>query len=238
MTLNLNTGEYTPCIKPKNLLQFVNIISNIPTAVLRNIPEGVNERLLEISSNEEVFNKAIPPYQKALDESGHRYNLHYQPGPQRTKRKPRRRNIIWYNPPYDQNVKTNLSKEFLKIIKKCFPPSRKLHKIFNKNTIKTSYSFMPNLGAIIEGNNKKKMQIEESKSVGKQCSFPRSTKCPLQGKCLSRDIIYQATVKCEDNEEIYVGLTVTDFRSRLANHKASFKTKSKQNASELRPLLP
>ena len=91
----------------------------------------------------------------------------------------------------------------------------KLHKIFNKDTIKISYSCMPNARAIIEGNNKKKMQIEESKSVGKQCSCPRIRKCLLQVKCLSRNITYQATVKCEDNEETYVGLTATDFKSTL-----------------------
>ena len=50
---------------------------------------------------------------------------------------------------------------------------------------------------------------------------------------LSRDIIYLATVKCKDNEKTNVGLTATDFKSTLANHKASFKSESKQNATEL-----
>ena len=94
---------------------------------------------------------------------------------------------------------------------------------------------MPNVGAIIEDKNKKKMQLDESKSVGKPHSCLRNTKCPLQEKYLSRDImfIYHATVKCEDNEETYFGLTVQDFKSRLANHKASLKTKSKQNDTQL-----
>ena len=32
---------------------------------------------------------------------------------------------------------------------------------------------------------------------------------------------------------MYVGLTATDFKSRLANHKYFFKSKTKQNSTEL-----
>ena len=31
------------------------------------------------------------------------------------------RNIIWFNPPFSQNVKTSTGKIFLKLIKKTFP---------------------------------------------------------------------------------------------------------------------
>ena len=73
---------------------------------------------------------------------------------------------------------------------------------------------MPNVEAIIEGN-------------------PRSTICPLEGECLAKDVVYQATVTCGDKEEIYVGITATTFKSRLANHKASLKTEQKRNSTEL-----
>ena len=59
------------------------------------------------------------------------------------------------------------------------------------------------------------------------------TTCPLEGECLARSIVYQATVTSGDKEEPYVGLTATDFKSRYANHKASFKAESKRNSTEL-----
>lgn len=133
-------------MKPNNVLQYVNTKSNHPPAVINNIQEGINKRLSEISSSEEVFNKAAPVYQKALDANGYNYKLRYEKPKLETKDKSRKRNIIWYNPPYDRNVKSKIGKEFLKILDKCFPASNKLHKIFNRNTVKISYSCMPHRG--------------------------------------------------------------------------------------------
>ena len=67
-----------PYTKPNNILQYLHAKSNHPPVVLRNIPTGVNKRLSEISSNEEIFNNAAPIYQKALDESGHVFKLKYK----------------------------------------------------------------------------------------------------------------------------------------------------------------
>ena len=94
VTLDLNSGQYMPYMKPNNKLQYVNTKSNHPPAVLKNIPLGVNKRLSEISSNEEIFHRAAPVYQKALDDSDYEFELHYeQPRPETDKRS-RKRNII------------------------------------------------------------------------------------------------------------------------------------------------
>ena len=50
---------------------------------------------------------------------------------------------------------------------------------------------------------------------------------------LINDIVYCATVTSSNTVETYVGLTVTSFKSRYTNHKASFKIESKRNATEL-----
>ena len=71
VTLDLNSGQHMPYMKPNNTLKYVNTKSNHPPAVIKNIPEGINKRLSEISSSEEVFNKAAPVYQKALDANGY-----------------------------------------------------------------------------------------------------------------------------------------------------------------------
>ena len=63
--------------------------------------------------------------------------------------------VIWFNPPYSSHVKINVGKTFMKLIAKHFPKHRRYYKIFNKNTIKLSYSCMPNMGSIIAKHNNK-----------------------------------------------------------------------------------
>ena len=92
---------------------------------------------------------------KALNECGYRYTLHYEP-PTTNKRKNRQRNnILWYNPPFSKNVRTNIRHRFLALVDKHFPKDHKLRKIFNRNTIKISYSCMNNTKQIIDSHNKR-----------------------------------------------------------------------------------
>ena len=94
-------------------------------------------------------------YKKALDECRYRYTLHYEP-PTTNKRKNRQRNnILWYNPPFSKNVRTNIRHRFLALVDKHFPKDHKLRKIFNRNTIKISYSCMNNTKQIIDNHNKR-----------------------------------------------------------------------------------
>ena len=46
----------------------------------------------------------------------------------------RRRKMIWFNPPYSRNVKTNIDKIFCQLLVKHFPVNNKMHQIFNKST--------------------------------------------------------------------------------------------------------
>ena len=101
VTLDLKTGQYKSYMKPNNKLQYVNVHSSHPPSILKSIPQSINKRLSEISSCKEAFYKAAPTYQQALDESGFGFKLHYEdPQPEIIKRS-RKRNIIWFNPPYD-----------------------------------------------------------------------------------------------------------------------------------------
>ena len=101
------------------------------------------------------FFKGFVVGRNALNKSGYNYNLTYRkPSPDTKHRKNRPRNIIWFNPPYSQNVKTKVGKCFLTLIDKHFPKSNPLHKILNRNTLKLSYSCMNNVKAIISNHNK------------------------------------------------------------------------------------
>ena len=77
----------------------------------------------------------------------HTYKLKFNPRARwaTRKSKARKRKITWYNPPWDSNVKTSLGLKFLFIVDKCFPKNHPLNKIFNRHTLKVSYSCMPNI---------------------------------------------------------------------------------------------
>ena len=63
----------------------------------------------------------------------------------RRDRKTRRRNITWFNPPWGTQIRTPIAKTFFKILDKSFPASHKYHCLFNRSTVKLSYSTTPNL---------------------------------------------------------------------------------------------
>ena len=48
------------------------------------------------------------------------------------------------------------------LTERSFPAGHKLRKIFNRNTIKLSYSCMPNVKQIIDGHNKAMLKIAET----------------------------------------------------------------------------
>ena len=79
VTFDLNTGIYKPFTKPNHTPKYVNKTSNHPPCVTQNIPEGVNQRLSENSSNEEVFKQEAPIYQEALKKSGYDFTLKFTP---------------------------------------------------------------------------------------------------------------------------------------------------------------
>ena len=64
----------------------------------------------------------------------------------------------WFYPPYSSTVKTNVSREFLNILDRHFPKDQNLHNILNRNTVKVSYSTMPNIAQKIAGINKAKFK--------------------------------------------------------------------------------
>ena len=155
VTLDLNKGTHQPYLKPGNKPLYVHSESNHPPSITKNIPIAVNKRLNELSSNKEAFDEASPEYQRALEKSGYKYQLKYETANSQTRpKRPRRRNITWYNPPFSKNVATNVGRKFRNIVNKCSQSGHPLKKIFNKNTLKISYSCMPNLERRIDAHNK------------------------------------------------------------------------------------
>ena len=59
-----------------------------------------------------------------------------------TKSNNRTYNIIWFQPPFKKAVSTNIAKSFPPFININFSKSHRLHKVFNRKTVKVSYSCM------------------------------------------------------------------------------------------------
>ena len=101
VTLDLQKLEFRPLMKPNNTPLYIHTKSNHPPGIIKNVPKSVNTRLSTLSSHEENFNNAKQIYQRALNESGHDFELKFQPNIQmNNNRKNRQRKCIFFNPPY------------------------------------------------------------------------------------------------------------------------------------------
>ena len=198
----------------------------------------VNTRLCSISSNKTVFDEAAPIYQAALDKSGYKHKLSFEPI--RPKNRQRKKQVTWYNPPFNASVSTNIGKQFLKLIDKHFPPNRKrkdkLEKIINRHTIKISYSGTQSMAGIIANHNSKIMkERSNAEETTEKCNCQKGIEtCPLQGKCLTSSVVYKATVKTSDGEiKTYTGCTDNTFKKRYYGHVADAKDPKHRNNTEL-----
>ena len=205
--------------------------SHHPPSILKNIPKSINKRISEISSEKECFDSAKQVYQEALNKSGYRYNLSYKVTPSQTRCRTRQRKIIWYSPPYSRNVETNVGKCFLSLIDQHFPKSNPLHKLFNQNTLKLSYSCMNNVISIISSHNKTVIsKSTNSDKRKKNCNCCKPETCPMDGNCNAQSIIYQAQVTSQTTKETYIGHFI---KLRYRNHTSSFRNEQYRNATEL-----
>ena len=92
---------------------------------------------------------------------------------------------------------------------------------------------MPNVGQILKAHNKKVLNQDKA-ATDKPCNCRKKTNCPLQGKCQTESVIYQADVKVEDG-------TVLSTHSRRDgtpyNHCQSFRDQKYETSTELSKLI-
>ena len=232
ITLNLNDGTYYPYRKPNDRPLYINKQSNHPPTIIKNLPASIARRISDISCDEETFKKAAPIYEDALKTSGFADGISFTEKQTKQKKRSRQRNIVWFNPPFSKNVSTNIGGTFLKLLDKHFPRKSKLNKIFNRNTVKISYSCMPNIATIIKSHNKQ-ISANDKKTEPKNCNCRKKDQCPLQGDCQTKSIVYNAKVDGPDGPKLYIGLTDPPFKSIFNNHNQSFKHMKYRNSTEL-----
>ena len=83
-------------------------------------------------------------------------------------------------------LKTNIGKTFLSLIDKHFPKNHPLHPIANRKTVKLSYSFTPNVEALMAGQNKKILKNNESRRNKKDCICQIKRECPVNNNFYSK----------------------------------------------------
>ena len=229
--LNLENGKFRPYRKPNDNLLYINKNSNHPPTIKKQLPTMIQQRLSDLSTDECEFNKAKNDYQEALKSSGFNETLKFnQPS---NKKRSRKRNIIWFNPPYNSAVKSNIGKKFLSLVEKHFPKRHRFSKIFNRNSIKLSYSCTANIKSVISSHNKSILKPNTGPAA-KMCNCREKNNCPLNGQCLQEALIYKATVKSSDNAvREYIGCSEPPFKQRFANHTHSFNKAQHKNSTRL-----
>ena len=244
--LDLKENKHMPYRKPECELLYVHKESNHAASVIREIPKSIGNRLSILSSNNHIFDGISVEYEEALIKAGYErdeckleyvkkdneaINLERK---KKEERKRRNRNVIWFTPPWNVQVKTNVGREFFKILDESFTEPH-LKRIFNRNTIKLGYSTTRNLNQHIKGHNAKLARGAETVS-NRECNCRNPTECPLLGKCVQHNVLYSAKVIEAGVEDVVLGeyFGCTDhFKTRYSNHKKSLCHEIYKNETEL-----
>ena len=244
--LNLVDGSFKPYRKNEEVLPvYIHVDSNHPPNTKKDLPKMISKRVSDLSSSKEVFDSEKNVYDQALNNAGYKDKLQYfDPNiPRRRQRKPR--DILWYNPPWNDQVSTNIGKKFLELIDKHFGPASgsPLTYHLNRQKVKISYSCMPNLYSNISSMNQNIINPEKNlKLKGCNCTGGVDS-CPMNGHCLTDQVVYQGDLKFkevnpfthreEEIHKIYIGSTATSFKTRYGNHKQTFIKIDQENKTTL-----
>ena len=192
----------------------------------------INKRISDLSCNKEEFDKVKSVYESALKDSGYFSSMSYNNSNTQNARRNRNMKVIWFNPPHSQNVKTNIGKLFIKLVRKHFRKKTKYHKIFNLNTLKLSYCCTTIVGNIIKQHNSNVLR-KTNDNNNRKCNCRSKPNCPLDGEFLTQCLVYKATSKTSSNSFVNYGTSEGQFKTRYNNHTKSFRHHECINETEL-----
>ena len=195
-------------------------MSNHPPHIKKNLPRMISERISKLSSNDQVFNQGANLYNEGLKQAGYRDKIQFvQTDPGDQPRRSRGRNIIYFHPPWNDALATNLGRRFLEIVDSCFQRGTPFHKLFNRNNVKISYSCTKNIRAIISSKNNKLLNPKTNTDINqRQCNCQPVSSCPVGGKCLKESLVYSCKVESNLVTKQYIGVTKNSFKERWNGH--------------------
>ena len=238
VSLNLNNSNYKPYHKLDNKILYIHKDLNQQPSIFKEFPISIEKRIFTLSSNETILNQSKEIQQKALEKSGYRQILRYHLANENVNnnKRNRKRIVIWSNPPFSVDVKTKVGNYFLNLTRKHFPLRHKFSKLFNRNTIKVSYSCMPNTKAEIHKHDKNTLEKAQQKHADNQlCNCTNKKHCPLNGQCLAESIVFLANITANIpgyKEKVYLGVSETIFKVRYEHQEKSL-IKRHKNDTEL-----
>ena len=100
---------------------------------------------------------------------------------------------------------------------------------FNRNKVKVSYSSIQNINEII--NNHNINILLQNNEIKDECNCRNKSYCPLGGKCLSPNIVYQG--KINSSQPNYNGVAEKSFIDRFYTQIKSFTHEDYVNDTEL-----
>ena len=235
VTFNLETEKFWSYRKPGDQPLYINMRSNHPPNIKKQLPKMVESRLSMNSCDEDAFKNAAPNYEKAWKDSGYSSTKLQFVRDKLPAKKNRKRKILWFNPPFNSAVITNIDKEFFRLLQKHFPSHHQLHKICNKNSVKLNYCCTPNIKSIITGHYNKLLHTSDNpkRAAVERCKCRSPYNCPLDDNCCVSSVVYKATLTSSNPPKKYYGCCSTSFKTRYSNHKQSFLHQQKKSTTEL-----
>ena len=103
--------------------------------------------------------------------------------------------------------------------------------VYSQNTIKISYSCMPNMAARIKSHNKAVL-CPQTKKPDKPCNCRDKPSCPLNGECQTTELIYVASITSGPTKKEYTGMSAPPFKSRHANHMTTTRYEKYSSSTE------
>ena len=79
VTLDLTTGKYKPYNKPGNIPLYINVKSNHPPNIIKNLPKSISRRINKLSPDKSVFDNSKDLYNNALSVSGFKDKIKFDP---------------------------------------------------------------------------------------------------------------------------------------------------------------
>jgi hypothetical protein len=231
--LDLRKDEFRPFRKNNASTVYINNGSNHPGYIRSSLPEMTRKRISGLSKHQEGYDRCRAVYDEALTASGFsKMGAFESNDSKKGKRKQRRRNVLFFHPPYCASVTTKVGKSFLRLVDKHFPPNHQLSAICNRNTLKVSYSVLPNVKAHLQRHNSKVLSPTTDERPMRLCNCKKRA-CPVDQQCLTKGVVYKATVTTCDAVKEYIGSSCDEFKSRYRNHISSFNRPSQRRATAL-----
>ena len=207
VTQNLSNNSYKSFIKTDQHPSYINVNSNHPKTIIKQVPKAVNYQQMR-----KTFKESSKIYIDALKNSGFKEEFTYleenianviNKEKNKYDHKNRKRKIIRFNPAFCRLTSINVGKYFLKLRDKHFKHDNILQKIFNRKTLKISYSCTKNIFQIINNHNKEILKEFQNRinnnnnnnnSKQNECNCKTRNDCPTNELYNLSNVVYKGII--------------------------------------------